>query len=300
MKFWTQKRRPAGTVAIRADRVLWTIAERHRGGGWSPTDGGVIEVDPSTGPEATSLSELWSDQWVDWGLVVPAFTHAGLFALPPLDEGEMARGVHLQIERQFSIDPNATHIDYEMLPAGGKLAGATATVSPNALLIALPKQGLDHWIQWAGRLPYPPTRLEPTLPALLRALRSLPEYQTSRGSLWIHHDLGSTVAVIASEGNSLALRELGPEHGIPIDPWADPNEHRFREFIVECEDRYPDLELETVYALGEVDPTRVAELAERLDLGVGEITRPTVPESLVADDGWVIPYGDLLEVGPYE
>ncbi len=301
MKLWPGVRN-VGSVAIRADRLHWLIAEMKRGR-WAPVDGGTIQFDSTDGPQPDLIAELWQSRSVKWGLCVPSFAHAGLFTLPPLKDDELTQGIQLQLEKVFEIDSATNHFDYELLPSERSLSfGGRAAMTPNAVMVALPRVDLESWIQWAGRLPYPPQRLEPTLPPLLRAIRKLPQYRTSKGALWIHRDAGGTILLVTSSGQSLAMRDLGPEHRSDSDPLAEDGVPRIKELLLNCEDRYPELEISDFIAMGRCEVDRVTEVATELELSpTCDIPPPfDCPSALLPDTGWLIPFGDLLEVGNHE
>ncbi|MCA8959301.1 MAG: hypothetical protein KDC38_02260 [Planctomycetes bacterium] len=301
MKLWKSKRR-VGSVIVRPNRLLWAVSEL-RGDRWTLSDGGRWDSEPHVGPQPDDLRELWIRHQAEWGLVVPCAARVGLFALPPLAENEIARGLQWQCEKAFGISSADPAIDYERLPTGRPLVyQGRSAAQCNALVVALEKPALEPWIDWASRLPYPPMRLEPTLPAFHRAVTTMPPYGSDDGTLWIYSDAGQVLLITTVAGQSLAVRELGPAVGCGSDPLTQPGLPRLQELLLHCEDRLPELRFRHLVTFGDLDFESVSILGQTLGLEPTRVTAPTIqwPESLAAPEDWVLLYGNLLETGRHE
>ena len=302
MKLWCSRKKKMGSVAIRQNRVYWLTAEWQRTS-WTPLQGGCRPFDSTSGPTPALIEDIWGTKSTQWGLVIPSFAHAGLFTLPPLANDELKNGIQLQLQKTFSVDSAENLFDYELLnhPPTMNVQGKAAT-APNALMVAVPRGPLEFWLEWASRLRYPPVRLGPTLPALVRGIRHLPEFSKTGSALWCYRDVGGTVLLVSASGRPIGLRELGPEHASCSDPLYEPGVPRLKELLLACEDHYPELQLTHLFALGDVDSERVQSVARELQLEPQLSVDPPFdcPGDLRSDDSWVIPYGDLLEVGPHD
>lgn len=300
LKWLAQPKR--GGLHFTPREIRWLIAEPGATAPIQVVDGGVLPLSGSAIPALeeleTVLEPVLAAHNARWNATVSTRIRAEVVALPPLEESEVAQAARWQAERTFNGLGGHTLTDYELLSVSAptpNAAGTTATAARNALLVAVPDQERDAWSEVLGGLSVRPRRIEPFATAFERALRSSRVGITpGQGHIGIYADSGGASIVVSLDGHAIALRgytssadpeetSLGGEAGV----------RAVLETLVSCEDQYPTTTFTTLSGFGDVDSVWLEELAlaTRLDLQPSLAPPPSVPESLVARDGWLIPFG---------
>lgn len=286
-----------GSLSFAPGEARWLLADSNSEQ-VEVVESGVIQL-----PEATAIpsqevfdefiAPLFRDASVQWNVVVPSPTRTRVAELPKLEPTELASAARWQSEKVFSHLPGSVATSFELLGATGS----------TALLVAMPRTRVQHWVTLFEPLTVRPHRLEPFVTALTRASRyACADAASNAATAVLYADTGGAGVVIQKGPETLLVRQLPDgESDDPQDLLAGELGIRaLLEAILACEDLYPRLQVSELLALGRVpdewlqqaSQAAQLEITPALTAGAGPDEGLLTPE-ILQEQRWFIPWGAL-------
>lgn len=259
-------------------------------------DGGWLEVpehwdDPELLP---ILDELLGRYPASWSVALPGKLRAALVDFPLIEDSEYEQATRWQAEKLFHTPAAELATDFE------PVAAPAADGSLRSLVVGLRRTTVNGWVSNLDRLRTKPHRVEPIFSACSRALRSAARGERA-ASAYIHADRSGGSILILDKHQLYYARSLAPDPDDTLTEYSpvfsgDFGVRVLLTSLLACEDRYPNVEIDSVVAFGDIDKGWVnnAAVAARIDT----VTQPGppagTPGALHENDRWLVPLGTLF------